>query len=66
MQSKWLRVNRIIKNRTFCKQMTDIKFLLLYSNTWNCVQIQCQKKLWLISKCNQQNVYKSCVFNIYV
>ena len=50
-----------------CKQITDVKLLLLHSNTWN--QFNCAQKKWahtrlkmLSTKC----VYKSYVFNIYV
>ena len=49
-----------------CKQMVDVKLLLLYSNTWNHLNVY--KKLtqahlkMLSAKC----VYKSYIFNIYV
>ena len=49
------------------KQMTDVKLLLLYNNTWNHLTVW--KKEWtqaclkmLSTKC----IYKSYIFNIYV
>ena len=45
-----------------CKQMTDVKLLLLYSRTWNHLTV-CKKEVRVVStKC----VYWSYIFNIYV
>ena len=52
--------------QTVCKQMTDVKLQLLYSNTWNHLTV-CKKCSGLFKNV----IYKMClqimcIFNIYV
>ena len=52
--------------QTVCKQMTDAKLWLLYSNTWNQI-IVC--KIWAsayLKMLSTKRVYKSYIFNIYI
>ena len=48
-----------------CKQMTDIKLLLLHSNTWNHLTVR-KTELRFILKCYQQNVFRFIyIFKVY-
>ena len=49
-----------------CKQMIDIKLLLLWSNTWSHLTVCKQISLGLCKKLSRKYVYKSFIFNIYV
>ena len=41
-----------------CKQMTDVKLLLLHNNTWNNLTVSKKKfELKLVPKCYEQNVF---------
>ena len=48
-----------------CKQMTDVKLLLLYSKNWNRLSL-CKKELKLIVECYLQNVFTNFIFDIYL
>ena len=45
--------------------MTDVKLLLLQSNTWNHFMIQEKNELGSFLKCYQQNVFTNHIFNMY-
>ena len=48
-----------------CKQMTDVKLLVLHSNTWNHLSVykkSTQAHLKMLSK----SVYKSYIFELYI
>ena len=49
---------------TVCKQMTDVKLLMLYSNLTMCKKKQKSNELRLISKCYQQIVFKNGWYDI--
>ena len=59
---EWYHLIRIISmaliGQTVCKQMSYVKYWLLYSNTWNHLTV-CKRKLCI--KC----VYKSYIYSIY-
>ena len=48
-----------------CKQMTDVKLLLLYGNIWNHLTVCKTNELRFILKYYLQNVFTNYMFNIY-
>ena len=48
-------------NSNMCKQMTDVKLLLLHDNTWKHF-----KKLMSSGSLSGKYIYKSGIFNRYV
>ena len=63
---QWLICYKTKTNQAYvCKQMTDLKFWLLYGNNWNhlavCKTAQAPLRL-LSSKC----LYKSYIYNYYI
>ena len=60
-----LPTNNSLANHMFihlkvCKQMTDVKSLLFYNNTWNHLTVRKKCLKMLSTKC----VYKSYIFNM--
>ena len=53
--------------QTVCKQMTDVKLWLLYSNTWNHSTVY-KKEPRLVKECYLQNVFTNHIhlFNKYI
>ena len=45
-------------NSNVCKQMTDVKLLLLHRNTWNNLTERAQKMF--------KNAIKKCVYELYI
>ena len=48
-----------------CKQMTDVKLLLLHSNTWNHLTV-CKNELRLVEICYQQNEFINHIYLVHM
>ena len=51
--------------QTVCKQMTNIKLWLLYSDTWSYL-IVCKKELWLDYEHYLQDVFTNHIYFKYI
>ena len=49
-----------------CKQMIDVKLLLLHSNTCNPLTGSIKNELRLVLKCYKQSVFTNLIYLIYM